>query len=306
MKIITFHKKWYSQLCRTCPALVRNLYTIAAIINDRSFIKQVREEIKRLEKNPKFELVEIETINRCNNDCDFCPVNRKIDPRPYRVMDEQLFTEIIQQLKDIHYSGWLGLYSNNEPLLDKRIEKFAAIAANALPNAKIHLYTNAILLNLDKFKSLMNYLDYLVIDNYTETNEINKHIKELIDYIQKHPEYSKRVTLHIIDKRAIRDTRAGMAKNRNRCYFLKSPCVLPFKQVIIRPDGKLSLCCQDSLGKFTMGDLTKETILEIWNNQKYKTIRELISNGRDKISFCSQCDFFDILTQPVWTDEYKK
>lgn len=28
--------------------------------------------------------IEIETINRCNNDCSFCPVNRNNDNRPQK------------------------------------------------------------------------------------------------------------------------------------------------------------------------------------------------------------------------------
>ena len=38
-------------------------------------------------------------------------------------------------------------------------------------------------------------------------------------------------------------------------------CVLPFKQMIIKPDGKVSLCYSDSLGKNILGDLTKNSVV---------------------------------------------
>ena len=36
---------------------------------------------------PKLQDIEIETLNRCNNDCSFCPVSRGNDIRPYQKMD---------------------------------------------------------------------------------------------------------------------------------------------------------------------------------------------------------------------------
>ena len=35
--------------------------------------------------------IEIETFNRCNATCQFCPVNRDADPRPMKRMEESLF-----------------------------------------------------------------------------------------------------------------------------------------------------------------------------------------------------------------------
>lgn len=32
-------------------------------------------------------------------------------------------------------------------------------------------------------------------------------------------------------------------------------CMLPFMQLIVRPDGKVSRCCQDALGRLPWGIL---------------------------------------------------
>ena len=39
-------------------------------------------------------------------------------------------------------------------------------------------------------------------------------------------------------------------------------CILPYKQMIIRPDGKTSLCCNDPYGKNTLADVNKMTLRE--------------------------------------------
>jgi radical SAM protein with 4Fe4S-binding SPASM domain len=66
----------------------------------------------------------------------------------------------------------------------------------------------------------------------------------------------------------------------------------PFYNLPIKPDGKISLCCNDALGKMTMGDLSKEGVLDIWLGSKYQQIRKAMLKGRKFISLCSSCDAF--------------
>ena len=67
------------------------------------------------EKN-LFNSIEIETINRCNNDCSFCPVNREKDIRSFAKMSDEIFYKIIDELHDMDYAKGINLFSNNEPL----------------------------------------------------------------------------------------------------------------------------------------------------------------------------------------------
>lgn len=90
---------------------------------------------------PLFQTIEIETINRCNSTCSFCPVNKHSDTRDFKIMDLELFKSIINQLKELNYPGSIGLYSNNEPFLDERIVELARLAKEELPNNHLYLYT---------------------------------------------------------------------------------------------------------------------------------------------------------------------
>lgn len=121
---------------------------------------------------PDFQDIQIETCNRCNNDCPFCPANRNNDTRKPRFMDEELFYSIIDQLYAMDYHGTISLFSNNEPLLDGRILKFVEYARKCLPNAIHYLYTNGILLNAEKFSALVKNLDVLIIDNYDDNFQL--------------------------------------------------------------------------------------------------------------------------------------
>jgi MoaA/NifB/PqqE/SkfB family radical SAM enzyme len=82
-----------------------------------------------------FSAIEIETINRCNGKCTFCPANSHMDTRPFAKMDEALFKKIINDVGELNYSGFLGLQSNNEPFMDKNIIERIAYARQRCPCA---------------------------------------------------------------------------------------------------------------------------------------------------------------------------
>lgn len=239
--------------------------------------------------------VEIETVNRCNNDCSFCPVNRKQDIRELKKMDEELFKKIIDDLASMGYSGHISLFSNNEPLLDNRIFDFLYYANEKLPNATHVLFTNGILLDKNKYKKLVSYLDYLVIDNYNDDIVINENINTIKNDESIKDERCK-VDVFVRRKNQILNTRGGLSPNKNQIYHFSSPCILPFIQMVIRPDGKVSRCCQDAYGHETMGDLTYQSIQQVWNGKKYSQYRQIMKdNRRNDVMSCGSCDVFGLV-----------
>ena len=242
---------------------------------------------------PCFQSIEIETLNRCNGRCSFCPINVYDDSRPYAKMKTELFESIIDQLFEMNYRGRVSLFSNNEPLLDERIMAFAEYTCEKLPEACKIIYTNGTLLKKDIFVNLIKYLDVLCIDVYYDDDicsALSHDLLEVFMYCQMNEHLKNKVMVQFICRNAIRNNRGGQSKNRHNTYQVKSTCMLPFIQMIARPDGKLSLCCNDALGRNTLGDLYNETLLEAWNNQNYKYIREKIASSRQNVDFCRYCD----------------
>lgn len=257
---------------------------------------EVNKAVERAYKNqPLFSHIEIETINRCNGICSFCPVNRNEDPREKAVMSEELFKSIVGQLEELQYLGRFTTFSNNEPLLDDRIIEFNKYAREHLPKARIHMYTNGTLLTLDKFKELVQYLDELIIDNYNQELNLIRPCQEIKTYIESHPELelNKKVTIVLRKPQEILTSRGGDAPNRKDLReYPDDRCLLPFRQMIVRPTGQVSLCCNDALGKWTLGDLTKETITDVWYGTKFTKVREALYKGRQYCGNCKYCDTF--------------
>lgn len=258
--------------------------------------KAVFDEAEKLfQTQGLFNHIEIETINRCNGSCSFCPVNHNVDPREKKIMSSSLFESIVEQLSAIDYAGRFTTFSNNEPLLDERIIEFNRYARSRLPKARMHLFTNGTLLTLDKFIALTEVLDELIIDNYQQELQLIKPCREIQAYCKKHPQLARKVTIVLRKPQEVLTSRGGNAPNRKDVGdYSKDRCILPFKQLIVRPDGKVSLCCNDAVGKYTLGDLNKESILDVWNGSRFQMVRKCLYEGRENWGDCRHCDAFSM------------
>lgn len=264
----------------------------------QDIVKHFAENFLSTSPIPDFYTIEIETFNRCNNDCSFCPVNRNNDTRKPKFMDENLLYTIVEQLRAMDYCGFISLFSNNEPLLDKRIVKFVEYVKKKLPNAKKCLYTNALLMTPEIFMGLIKNLDKLIIDNYDDNFELIPSLEKVFSTVP--PEIYEnspcKIILDLRKKNQKLNTRGSSAPNRinepNK-FRPQSLCILPFLQMIVRPDGTVAKCCENPLSSMTLGDLNKQTLREVWRGKPYQEYRrEMYLNGRQNIKGCEFCDVF--------------
>lgn len=234
--------------------------------------------------------IEIETISGCNNSCSFCPININNDKRMKIKMEENLFKKFIDELSLHDYSGYISYFSNNEPLMDNRLLSFISYGRNSLPNAYHSLFTNGILLDEETFVKLTDLLDGLSIDNYNNDLVLQPHIKKLVE---KYKDINCEVNVFVCKKDNVLDSRAGNAPNRHIVEIYTGTCILPFTQLIVKPNGDLTLCCQDAFGEMSLGNLYKNSFDNILNGEKRKKILdELQKNGRKNLHPCNRCDLF--------------
>lgn len=269
-----------------------------------NLISRIRNEIRCVLNNNrnmqyvkkcdnKFEIkeIEIETVNRCNGKCSFCPVNVNEPQREYAKMPTELFQKIINELAQLEYKNKISIYSNNEPFLDSRIVEFYKYAKKKLPNAYFNLFTNGSLLTLDNFKEIVQYVDNMVIDNYNDDLEVNRNLQEVYNYLEQHKELHSKVNFAVRMQNEVRFSRGGQAPNKKEVKGINELCLLPFRQMVIRPTGEVSLCCNDALGKYTLGNVNEENIETIWNSRQYNEIRdEMKKNLRKNLFLCKNCD----------------
>ena len=248
------------------------------------------------EEAPMPHVVNIETINRCNSECEFCSANIHAERRPFMKMDENLYYSVVDQLADWGYKGHLTLYGNNEPFLDTRLVDFHKYAREKLPDSFIFCSTNGLMLTVKKVKELQPYINQLIINNYGLEMKLHENVQEVYDYIKSHPEEFKDLDVQIQIRyiKEVLTNRAGSSPNKQATEkVITEPCLLPFTDIWITPNGKVGLCCCDNFEVTDFGDLNTTPLKDIWNSEKMKEMRMQIANGRQNYPFCKHCDFID-------------
>jgi organic radical activating enzyme len=247
-------------------------------------------------ETPHPNVINIETINRCNSTCEFCTANRNAEKRPFQKIDDQLFYNIIDQLADWGYKGHLTLYGNNEPLLDTRIIEFHKYAREKLPDAFIFMSTNGLILDVEKLDKVKPYINQLIINNYSLEMKLHDSIQKVYDHIKANPEEYKDLDVQIQIRyiKEVLTNRAGSAPNKqSNGKIIKETCLMPFTDMWIMPNGKLGVCCCDNFEVTDLADLNKVTVKEGWESAKYQGLRKAIASGRQNYPFCKYCDFID-------------
>lgn len=239
--------------------------------------------------------INLETINKCNGTCSFCPNNKYVDKRKAKRMDTKTFEKVILDLEDRHYNGVLSLQGNGEPFLDKDMTDRILYAREKLPDAKLIIFTNGSLLTEDILDKIAGKLDTLYINNYCESYRLNERSKMVYDYVKKNPDKfgNMKIQIEYRYRNEVLSTRGGYSPNKcnHKKKVCKSLCILPYLETYIFSDGSVGLCCCDVRKTYNFGNVSDNTIFEIFNGARLMDIRKKMKEGRDGLEFCKFCDF---------------
>lgn len=255
----------------------------------------------------------VETTNRCNYNCSFCPHDRMT--RAIGNMSIELFKKIMKEAANVGIKN-IDIRNFGEPLLDNGLEEKISIAKQYGMDYII-LTTNASLLTKDRYVSLANAgLDHISISlspkkEYMLTRQksfeiVWANLLDLEPIRNKIP-----VTVHIIateistEKEILlleRDlTRIGYKWVRDfihnwaegdRIQHDKA-CKRLWDTITIYWDGKVPLCCLDYDGKHILGDLNKKSMSDVINSEEYMVVREQHINHKYPL-LCETCNFIKV------------
>jgi|TARA_R100000479_G_C6387068_1_gene203427 radical SAM protein with 4Fe4S-binding SPASM domain len=267
--------------------------------------------------------VHIETQAICNAACNFCPYPRL--ERKGEVMPTSMFEKIVDDLTAIPrlHKFQLSLFKVNEPLMEPRLYQFLELIREKLPNALPTITTNASLLTDEHIQNLSKQgLAYLWIsfndhrkDEYQKTMKLPfirtvENLKNLHS-IKKNGMFASRVVLSRVgdgtpdDQGFVKWVNAefplfeagvfqrgdwmGQVDNKSSQSHLDCGCKRWF-ELSITATGTVALCCMDGQAEHPIGDVSINSVLEIYNSQNYKKLR-IDLDSRQGIEFCKSCSF---------------
>jgi hypothetical protein len=72
------------------------------------------------------------------------------------------------------------------------------------------------------------------------------------------------------------------------------PCLKMMDGMYFFSDGRVTLCCWDTKERGVVGDVTTDSVLEIWSSAQFEAVRTLLDDGRrELIHLCSRCDAYE-------------
>lgn len=228
-------------------------------------------------QNTMFNQIQIQTKTGCNLKCPMCPLSRIT--QPVLTLSGKLFTKILKELSNIDYKERISLYLMNEPFRDERLIDMIAETRERLPDVRINISTNGIIPTIDDMKRLKEVgLSDCDVSCYTQAiyDKWKDQDVNAINMIGYQYHYNNR----------------GGNSSAGKGREVGGYCERPFVQMYVNAFGQAILCCSDYKFEVVMGDLNKNTLMEIWNNKKYKRYRKVLKTGNRKgLTLCQTCNY---------------
>jgi radical SAM protein with 4Fe4S-binding SPASM domain len=271
----------------------------------------------------------IETTNICNAFCTFCPHPRM--KRNQTMITTQLYEKIIRESKELGVEE-VVLSFFGEPFCDRNLMNRIKFAKeNGL---KVTLYTNAILLDSDKSKELIDAnldkifisLDAYSSEHYRKIRLVGKY-DEVVDNINnliemKETRKSKfpivEIGMILLDKEDKKGVKTFIKQWKKADNVVirqphdwisegtdiknQLPCYPLWNDFYILCDGRVVPCCMDYDGTYILGNTNEQTLKEIWEtSEKLKMLRKLhLKNTVDSLILCKNCTVINSSTYPWW------
>ena len=81
-------------------------------------------------------------------------------------------------------------------------------------------------------------------------------------------------------------------KNKSKSNY-KVGCSLLMHQLVLLPNGDVTVCCADLNSKGVIGNITKENLFEIYNKpQRIEMLQKFMQNKKHEIDLCKDCETF--------------
>jgi radical SAM protein with 4Fe4S-binding SPASM domain len=270
----------------------------------------------------------LEVTNRCNLRCVMCHFHgigaRRV--RPSGDMAPALWRKILRELAQSPETHSLITHGAGEPLLYPGLFELLE-EAKSLGNVTVGFMTNAMLLTPEVSRRLLMLgVDWLAFSvdgvepepharyrRNSDLETIERHIDYLIQIKNAQGTPKPALCFNMVRLPEIAHQEASyvarwlpaaahvmisnyrpMGSRRLTAHSVpgaRQPCANIFRQMVVGWNGTVALCCEDIHAEVEVGDLTRQSLSEVWNGPRLNRIREIHNQDLyDEMPFCRDCD----------------
>jgi radical SAM protein with 4Fe4S-binding SPASM domain len=254
---------------------------------------------------PLFEQLCLESQSNCNRSCWFCPrtydrTGAYLDGAGKSVigaMPTEKILDVLDQAEALGFRGLVGFHHYSEPLLDPRNVTLAREAQRRGLRPWLHTNGDVLRRNERLSREVTEVYEHIVVGlyNYASDDELDAE-KQFwrarlpgvrLDFSAIGAEGGRGSTSMVIPRAGVpTDSRMTVPD----LTFPNGPCHRPLIRLIIRWDGEVCNCCEDTTGAFGLGNVYRNSVEELWFSADHvRTVNQLAAGHRDRYALCRNC-----------------
>jgi len=265
---------------------------------------------------PKPWSIQIELTEGCQLRCPMCSIAATgIGRQERNYLTIGLAERLASQIASFCPKARIEFAMHGEPLLNPEALPILRVFRQALPATQLMLTTNGVLFLTewpqwsDNLFGLVNVLLVDLYDPYGSKLRViiegNPHGWQTHDFYngQFNPYHNhgpKGTAVVFMDDllRRDRDAAQRVVTNQGGNCPIRLPlnrplvkvCTKPFREIAVRWDGKVGICCDDWGLEYQVGDLSIESIQSVWEGERFEFARRLLRWKYRAFAPCCFCD----------------
>jgi len=258
--------------------------------------------------------LQIELTEGCNLRCEFCGLNGiRGQANDYKFMTVATAERITMLLRDNGWRPRIEFAMHGEPSMNPNMMTILKKFRIQLPR-RMHLMmtSNGAGFVKDPTTSInlaLESLNVLALDWYDGVKLVPKildmykgpHIPVMYPQDKRGNPHRRRqfdehnlvIVQDIVSAtggtHSVLNNHAGCGAPKNDSAMGKR-CAKPFREMSIRWDGGVAICCNDWRGEYKCGNVLNQTLDEIWQNRAMRAARRKLYHGMRDFGPCAGCD----------------
>lgn len=264
--------------------------------------------------------IQIEMTEGCNLMCDFCGINGiREKAGNYKHMTLNMADSLARAIAVAGWNSRIEFAMHGEPTINPHHAEIVGVFRNLLPKSQLMLTTNGVGLlkgsdvHGNTLRLFMNGLNLLAVDAYKHTNlservrqglmlsdayyKVNDYPKDGLD-LSPHRRWPAK-TRQVLFIEDINDANAGSHSSLCNHAGAAAPpntrgsgkrCAKPFRELSVRWDGTIAICCNDWRGLYKIGNVLKKPLVELWQGPEFTAARKKLYHGQRDFGSCAGCD----------------
>ena len=310
-------------LNRTITRVTRGLArSQLPILSSLALKRLIIEKTKGIEDRLLPTQLALETVNYCTASCVICPYLRM--KRPKGVMTMEVFYKVLDTVQAAGAPIKLITHAGiGEPLIDKHLAERIRYERKVFPDACLMIYTNASILTRERARELIDAgVDKISIslngfrkETYEAVMQLDyeRTIENVHGLLKLRRDMDSKLQVQIscvpaeqcsseellefrqywtgkVDNVVIPPWVNWMGMFNGNSPKFQLPCRYIWSILLVNWDGTVIMCCEDYDGKYPLGNLTKQSLMDVFNGPIITKLRKNQLKGNfDTPPVCKGC-----------------